>query len=428
MVANAKADVFEVLDERLQKAMIRVIGVGGGGCNTVNQMMKAAIPGVEFICVNTDRDHLERSEAGATQVQLGIETTRGLGAGSDPAVGQKAAEEDRHKLKELLAGTDLLFLTAGMGGGTGTGAAPVIASVAKEMGILTVGVVTKPFTHEGPRRLKVAMAGVKALGQHVDSLIIIPNDKLRMILGGSMTLLSGFKAANDVLQNAVQGISDLITRPGMVNVDFADVKTVMANRGMAMMGMGAASGEERAKKAVDSALSSPLLDDIELAGANGILVNITCDETLTLDELELINGRVYEMASEDVDMKCGTSFDSTLNGEIRVTVVATGLRTQQEVQESRQAAQASLIPGIGGIPRVAPTAHTPGSRMQSGLIARTAPVAVRAANESIHVPNLREAQTRVVGLRRASGGGAAMLADYNEELLDVPAFLRAQAD
>ena len=397
MTNNVMSEMFELVDGQYKRAMIRVIGVGGGGCNTVNQMAQAGIQGVEFICANTDRDHLEKCVP-TMQLQMGAAVTRGLGAGSNPKVGREAAEEDRDRIKEMLEGTDLLFVTAGMGGGTGTGAAPVIAQIAKELDILTVAVVTKPFPHEGKKRLHVAGEGIKELQQHVDSLIVIPNEKLRLVLGGSVTLLNGFKAANDVLQNAVQGISDLITRPGMINVDFADVKTVMTNRGMAMMGLGAAAGEDRAERAVEAALASPLLDDLELTGARGILVNITCDDTLTLEELELINEHINEIASTEADMKSGTSFDPGLNGELRVTVVATGLdgprRAREEEPPVRQAK---------------PTVVTP--LWSNG--ARTAP---RPESEPAPV---RQA-------RPAAGGLAAL--DLNEELLDIPAFLRAQAD
>jgi cell division protein FtsZ len=393
------SEMFELVDGQAKRALIRVIGVGGGGCNTVNQMASAGIEGVEFICANTDRDHLQKCVP-MLQLQLGGEVTRGLGAGSDPAVGRAAAEEDRDRIRDMLEGTDLLFITAGMGGGTGTGAAPVIAEVARELNILTVAVVTKPFPHEGKKRIGVALDGIKQLRQHVDSLILIPNEKLRMVLGGSVTLLNGFKAANDVLQNAVQGISDLITRPGMINVDFADVRTVMSNRGMAMMGLGAASGEDRAKRAVEAALASPLLDDLELDGAHGILVNITCDDTLTLDELELINERINEIASGEADMKSGTSFDPGLNGELRVTVVATGLdAVPQRAAEGRQE------PATGRGPVVTPL-------WGGGL---------RAPRQQ--EPGRVEEPRRAPPRRVANGP-----LELNEELIDIPAFLRAQAD
>jgi len=406
-MANVVPEMFELVDGQCKRAVIRVIGVGGGGCNTVNQMAAANIQGVEFISANTDRDHLEKCLP-TLQLQLGAEVTRGLGAGSNPKLGREAAEEDRDRIREMLEGTDLLFITAGMGGGTGTGAAPVIAEIARELGILTVAVVTKPFPHEGKKRLAVAQDGIRELQQHVDSLILIPNEKLRLVLGGNVTLLNGFKAANDVLQNAVQGISDLITRPGMMNVDFADVKTVMANRGMAMMGLGAASGEDRAKKAVEAALSSPLLDDLELTGARGILVNITCDESLTLDELELVNERINEIASAEVDMKCGTSFDPALNGELRVTVVATGLEGSRAAALAAKAKEAMPEPRLKS-PGVVTPLRTP-----SAWPARGHDVEIPAQPQQRHA--------------RPATSASLMALDYNEELLDIPAFLRAQAD
>lgn len=397
MANNMMSEMFELVDGQYKRAVIRVIGVGGGGCNTVNQMAQADIGGVEFISANTDRDHLQKCLP-VVQLQMGANVTRGLGAGSDPRVGREAAEEDRERIREMLESTDLLFITAGMGGGTGTGAAPVIAQIAKELEVLTVAVVTKPFPHEGKKRMHIALEGIRELQQHVDSLIVIPNEKLRLVLGGSVTLLNGFKAANDVLQNAVQGISDLITRPGMINVDFADVRTVMANRGMAMMGLGSATGEERAELAVQAALASPLLDDLELHGARGILVNITCDDSLTLDELELINERINEIASPEADMKSGTSFDPGLDGEIRVTVVATGLDSPRKAE-----------PEVTGPvkPQVVTPILRPGLGSRSGL--RSGP------------------ETTPVRLHRPAAGGLAAL-DLNEELLDIPTFLRAQAD
>jgi len=413
------SEMFELVDGTSKRAVIRVIGVGGGGCNTVNQMAAANIQGVEFISANTDRDHLEKCLP-TLQLQLGSEVTRGLGAGSNPKVGREAAEEDRDRIREMLEGTDLLFITAGMGGGTGTGAAPVIAEIARELGILTVAVVTKPFPHEGKKRMQIALEGIRELQQHVDSLILIPNEKLRLVLGGAITLLSGFKAANDVLQNAVQGISDLITRPGMMNVDFADVKTVMTNRGMAMMGVGSSSGDERARKAVEAALSSPLLDDLELTGARGILVNITSDDSLTLDELELINERINEIASDEVDMKCGTSFDPSLGGELRVTVVATGL-------ESTRAAVAQ--PELTGRSRLNAVPMSPG--LPSGLPASAAagPAVVAPLRQpSVWPARAPDPATAPVRPARASVAPALSAFDYNEELLDIPAFLRAQAD
>jgi len=414
--SKMSTELFELVDGTSKRAVIRVIGVGGGGCNTVNQMAAANIQGVEFISANTDRDHLEKCLP-TLQLQLGAEVTRGLGAGSNPKIGREAAEEDRDRIREMLEGTDLLFVTAGMGGGTGTGAAPVIAEIARELGILTVAVVTKPFPHEGKKRMMIALEGIRELQQHVDSLILIPNEKLRLVLGGAITLLSGFKAANDVLQNAVQGISDLITRPGMMNVDFADVKTVMSNRGMAMMGLGAASGEDRAKNAVEAALSSPLLDDLELTGARGILVNITSDDSLTLDELELINERINEIASPEVDMKCGTSFDPNLAGELRVTVVATGL----EGARPAKAMQPEIAPRLQGVGPRGMSGHGHGGG-NAGIV-------TSLRQPSAWPASVREHES-AAPMRNARPGIAPALSalDYNEDLLDIPAFLRAQAD
>ena len=420
------SEMYELVDGVTPRAVIRVIGVGGGGCNTVNQMAAANIEGVEFIVANTDRDHLEKCRP-TLQLQIGAEVTRGLGAGSNPRIGREAAEEDRDRIREMLEGTDLLFITAGMGGGTGTGAAPVIAEIARELGILTVAVVTKPFPHEGKKRMAIAQEGIRELQQHVDSLIMIPNEKLRLVLGGAVTLLSGFKAANDVLQNAVQGISDLITRPGMMNVDFADVKTVMTNRGMAMMGLGAASGDDRARKAVESALSSPLLDDLELTGARGILVNITSDESLTLDELELINERIGEIASNEADIKCGTSFDPTLGGEIRVTVVATGLEGSRAAATAAAARPAQAQDGFN--PRLRGIGAPLGSE---GLGAPRGVVTPLRQQSDVGgwAPRVHESAPSGQPLRNARPAVAPAFAalEYNEEMLDIPAFLRAQAD
>lgn len=423
-MAGMTSEMFELVDGECKRAVIRVIGVGGGGCNTVNQMALGKILGVDFVVANTDRVHLEKCVPN-TQLQLGAAVTRGLGAGSDPKRGRAAAEEDRDRIKEVLEGTDLLFITAGMGGGTGTGAAPVIAEVAKELGILTVAVVTKPFPHEGPKRMHVALEGIQQLQQHVDSLIMIPNEKLRLVLGGAISVKEGFKAANDVLQNAVQGISDLITRPGEINVDFADVRTVMSSRGMAMMGLGAASGEDRAKRAVEAALSSPLLDDLELSGARGILVNITCDESLTLDELELINERINEIASPDADMKSGTSFDPSLNGELRVTVVATGLEGAGKAR-ARETLERTL-PGSMRMQQPIPDSahmHHAGASSQ-GLRKPMSVVTPFARQETAPSMSPRQLETPTFLRQRQSSHG---LEEFNEELLDIPAFLRAQAD
>lgn len=403
-------DHFEFTDGHSRKAVIRVIGIGGGGCNTVNQMAQANIQDVEFICANTDRDHLERCVP-TNQLQLGPEITRGLGAGSDPRVGRQAAEEDRDRIREMLEGTDLLFLTAGMGGGTGTGAAPVIAQVAKELNILTVAVVTKPFLFENKRRMNIAMQGLDELREFTDSLIVIPNEKLSLVLGTKITMTNAFKAANDVLQNAVRGISELITCPGELNVDFADVKTVMSNRGMAMMGVGFASGEDRAERAVQMALSSPLLDDIELRGARGLLINVTCDESLTMEEYSLINERVQEIASDEADTKCGMSVNPNLNGEIRVTVVATGLQGSNK-PAVQVAAPATLQP-IN--PRVA------------SFIRPEAPVVAPPVSRPVDLE--RSPILRNNGGRQGAMSSAALaLHELDDDIINIPAFLRHQAD
>jgi cell division protein FtsZ len=382
-------EIFEVTDGKSDRAIIRVIGVGGGGCNTVNQMVETGIDGVDFICANTDRQHLERCKTTAI-LQLGQALTRGLGAGSNPDLGRQAALEDKDRIKELIEGTDLLFITAGMGGGTGTGAAPVIAEIAKEMQVLTVAVVTKPFGFEGKKRMLSANKGIEEMEKFADSMVLIPNEKLRIVMGPKTTLANAFKAANDVLQNAVQGISDLITRPGLQNVDFADVKTVMLNRGKAMMGLGMGSGEKRAEQAVEMALSSPLLDDIELANARGVLVNICCDNSLDLDEVGLVMDRVMQIASEDVDVKYGTSLDPALNGEMRVTVVATGLGGKHVVAAN---------------PVVTPIAAAQAKR----AINLDEPAIIRVGNKK----TMPDALNHLV---------------MDEQLLDIPAFLRAQAD
>jgi len=420
-MAGAQQETFELVDGLRSTAVIRVIGVGGGGCNTVNQMAQTGIGGVEFVVANTDRDHLEKCVT-VNQLQLGPQLTRGLGAGSDPEIGRQAADEDRERIAEMLEGTDLLFITAGMGGGTGTGAAPVIAAVAKEMKILTVAVVTKPFPTEGKKRMAQAVNGIAELQQHVDSLIVIPNEKLKLVMGSSVTLMNAFKAANDVLQNAVLGISDLITRPGMVNLDFADVRTVMSARGTAMMGVGKGSGEDRAKRAVEAALSSPLLDDIEIRGARGILVNITCDDTLMLDELEQIMQSIIDVGSEDADVKYGTSIDPSLNGELRVTVVATGLNPQP------QSPNVAVFPHGGRRPMPVPGL---GSNHHMGHPAAQ-PLLKQPQMMKPGIPGLRTMPTIDSSYPRAMAAtgthGKNWLDDLSDDVLDVPAFLRAQAD
>jgi len=317
-------DMFTLVDEQPQNAVIKVFGCGGGGGNAVKHMLDSRVEGVEFICANTDAQALKSVDAN-TQLQLGNSITRGLGAGANPEIGRQSALEDREQIAEILKGSDMVFITAGMGGGTGTGAAPVIAEIAKEMGILTVAVVTKPFPFEGRRRMKVASEGMEELRQHVDSLITIPNEKLLSVLGKNVTLIEAFAEANNVLLNAVQGVADLIVRPGMINVDFADVRTVMAEMGMAMMGSGRASGEDRAHRAAEMAIRSPLLEDVDLRGARGILVNVSAGVDLGLDEFTVVGNTIEEFASEDATIVVGTVIDPNLEDEIRVTVVATGI-------------------------------------------------------------------------------------------------------
>jgi len=295
--------MFELMDAHSQSAVIKVIGVGGGGGNAVAHMVDAGIEGVDFICANTDAQALGSARV-RTALQIGCNITKGLGAGADPDIGRQAAMEDRDRIHEIIEGADMLFITAGMGGGTGTGATPIVAQVAKELGILTVAVVTKPFDMEGSKRMAIADQGIAELGKHVDSLITIPNEKLLSVLGGETTLLDAFRSANEVLQGAVQGIAELITRPGLINVDFADVKTVMAEMGMAMMGSGTSSGEDRAREAAEAAISSPLLEDINLAGANGILANVTAGMDLSIGEFQEVGNTIKEFASAARDGCC----------------------------------------------------------------------------------------------------------------------------
>lgn len=382
------SEVFEFADERTDKAVIKVIGVGGGGSNTINQMVEGNISGVDFICANTDSQHLEMCKAD-TLVQLGLNVTRGLGAGADPAVGRQAAEEDRDRIREAIEGADMLFVTCGMGGGTGTGAAPVVAEIARDLGILTLAVVTKPFPFERGKRMEVARNGIAELQNYVDSLIVIPNEKLLTALGKGTTLKSAFRAANDVLHNAVQGISDLITRPGLMNVDFADVKKVMMVQGMAMMGRATAVGDDRAREAAEEALASPLLDDLCLHGAQGVLVNVTADENLSIHEFQLVNEVVMEMTSESAEVIVGTAMDSSVGDELSVTVVATGLGKQEQL--SGRDSIRSIKRDSGGQPRY--------DELDTPTVIRQAP-------------------------QQRGGGNAAVDMDY----LDVPAFLRNQAD
>lgn len=320
--------MFELADTHTQNAVIKVVGVGGGGGNAVEHMMTHKIEGVEFICANTDAQALKHSSAHSV-IQLGESITRGLGAGANPEIGRRSAEEDRERIKAALAGADMVFITCGMGGGTGTGAAPIVAQIAKELGILTVAVTTKPFSFEGKVRMQVADAGIANLSQHVDSLITIPNNKLLSVLGKNVSLVNAFKAANDVLRGAVQGIAELITRPGLINVDFADVRTVMSEMGMAMMGTGVASGENRARFAAEAAISSPLLEDVDMTGARGVLVNITAGLDMSIGEFEEVGDSIKSITSDTATVVVGTVIDPELRDEVRVTVIVTGLGRKQ---------------------------------------------------------------------------------------------------
>ncbi|HXO65054.1 MAG TPA: cell division protein FtsZ [Steroidobacteraceae bacterium] len=404
--------MFELMDAYSQSAVIKVIGVGGGGGNAVAHMVTAGIDGVEFMCINTDSQALKHAKV-KTALQIGCNITKGLGAGADPEVGRQAAMEDRDRIVELVEGCDMLFITAGMGGGTGTGAAPVVAQVARELGILTVAVVTKPFEMEGNKRMFVADHGMSELAKYCDSLITIPNQKLLTVLGPQTTLLDAFKSANQVLQGAVQGIAELITRPGLINVDFADVRTVMAETGMAMMGSGAASGENRARAAAEAAVSSPLLEDINLAGAHGILVNVTAGMDLSIGEFQEVGQIVKQFASEDATVVVGTVIDPELTNQVRVTVVATGL--------GRPAAAAR--PPLAAREREArePLAGRDARELRSEAAMR---VVRRAPLSSSDYAALDKP---TVQRQRAVGDGLRPEADA-EDLLDIPAFLRRQAD
>ena len=345
--------MFELTESQQDNAVIKVVGVGGGGGNAVEHMVAENIDGVEFFCANTDAQALKNSNA-KNHIQLGDALTKGLGAGANPQIGREAAEEDRERIKEALIGADMVFITAGMGGGTGTGAAPVFAEVAKELGILTVAVVTKPFSFEGKQRALAAEEGIRRLAEHVDSLITIPNNKLLSVLGKNISLLNAFKAANNVLLGAVKGISDLITRPGLINVDFADVRTVMSEMGMAMMGTGSATGEQRARQAAEAAIASPLLEDVNFSGARGILVNITAGLDMSIGEFEEVGDVVKEFISDDATVVVGTVIDPTMTDEMRVTVIVTGLgdtrgRHQQQTIMSTKSRMAESTRSDGSL-------------------------------------------------------------------------------
>jgi cell division protein FtsZ len=407
--------MFELMDAYSQSAVIKVIGVGGGGGNAVAHMVTSGIDGVEFMCINTDSQALKHAKV-KTALQIGCNITKGLGAGADPEVGRQAAMEDRDRIVELVEGCDMLFITAGMGGGTGTGAAPVVAQVAKELGILTVAVVTKPFEMEGNKRSYVADHGISELGKYCDSLITIPNQKLLTVLGPQTTLLDAFKSANQVLQGAVQGIAELITRPGLINVDFADVRTVMAETGMAMMGSGAASGENRAREAAEAAVSSPLLEDINLAGAHGILVNVTAGMDLSIGEFQEVGNIVKQFASEDATVVVGTVIDPELTNTVRVTVVATGLGRPASVR------QAPVVH-----PRERDAAPSRETHSHRETPSRGEPPMRVVRRSPMSTSDYAALDKPTVQRQRAVGDGLRTETDP-EDLLDIPAFLRRQAD
>ena len=390
--------MFVLAEAENQGAIIKVVGVGGGGGNAVTHMVNSGIEGVDFVCVNTDAQALKHARV-KTSIQIGSNITKGLGAGADPEIGRQAAMEDRDRIVELIEGCDMLFITAGMGGGTGTGAAQVVAQVAKELNILTVAVVTKPFEMEGAKRQALAEQGIGELGKYVDSLITIPNQKLLTVLGGDTTLLDAFKAANQVLQGAVQGIAELITRPGLINVDFADVHTVRAETGMVMMGSGSATGENRARAAAEAAISSPLLEDVNLSGAHGLLINVTAGMDLRTSEFHVVGDTVKQYASEDATVVVGYVIDPEMTDQIRVTVVATGIGRPTAVR---------------GMP-----AHTLPPKVEVVQSrARRRPLDNYADYEP---PSFRRRQRAVGEDVRADAAG-------DDSYLDIPAFLRRQAD
>jgi cell division protein FtsZ len=386
--------MFELMDNHSEEAVIKVIGVGGGGGNAIEHMVSHSIEGVEFIAINTDAQVLRNSHANLT-LQIGSSVTKGLGAGANPNVGRQAAEEDRETIRQCLEGADMVFITAGMGGGTGTGAAPEVAKIAKEMGILTVAVVTKPFPFEGRKRIEFAEQGIEELSKYVDSLITIPNEKLLKVMGRGTPLLQAFSAANDVLRGAVQGIAELITRPGLINVDFADVKTVMSEMGTAMMGSGSARGEDRAEEASEAAIACPLLEDIDLSGARGILVNITAGPDFAIDEFETVGNAVKAFASENATVVVGTVIDMEMGDELRVTVVATGIGAERKPDISLVSNRSTRVSADAREFRLQST----GNGGSNAAVAESS----LAVEEKIEAGN-------------------------DLEYLDIPAFLRKQAD
>ncbi len=400
--------MFELIDTYSQNAVIKVIGVGGGGGNAVEHMLAGSIEGVEFIVANTDAQALRNSSA-RTILQLGADITKGLGAGASPDIGQQAALEDRERIMEVMEGTDMVFITAGMGGGTGTGASPVVAQIAKELGVLTVAVVTKPFPFEGKKRSAVADEGIQELSKYVDSLIIIPNEKLLPVLGRDTSLLDAFKAANNVLYSAVQGISELITRPGLINVDFADVTTVMQEMGMAMMGTGHATGDDRARRAAKEAISSPLLEDVDLAGARGILVNMTAGLDVTIGEFEEMGDVIEEFASEDATVVVGSVIDPEMTDEVRVTIIATGVGEARKSESER--------PAVAKMAAVA--AQQAGATQNKGG---------EIDYSQLDKPTVTRHRQNDQGGQSSQQPNADPNKENNTDYLDIPAFLRRQAD
>lgn len=383
--------MFELVDTYGENAVIKVIGVGGGGGNAVMHMAQSNIDGVDFICANTDSQALKSTDV-KTVLQLGNNITQGLGAGANPVVGREAALEDQDRIRESISGADMLFITAGMGGGTGTGAAPVVAEIAEELGVLTVAVVTKPFPFEGDKRMKIANAGIEELVKHVDSLITIPNEKLLAVLGRETNLLDAFKSANDVLRGAVQGIAELITCPGLINVDFADVRTVMSEMGMAMMGSGTSTGAERAREAAEAAISSPLLEDVNIAGAKGILVNVTASAGLSIGEFDEIGSHIKGLASDDATVVVGTVIDESMQDGLRVTLVATGIGSKT-----------TPAPAKPKMTLVETSAKKPPKVIDEEV-----------SNTKAHAKTGAEAAGKNQG--------------YDLDYLDIPTFLRTQAD
>jgi cell division protein FtsZ len=413
---------FELVEKMAPNAIIKVIGVGGGGGNAVAHMVNNSVDGVEFITANTDAQAIKNCGA-KLQLQLGSNVTKGLGAGANPEVGRQAALEDRDRIMEALDGSDMVFITAGMGGGTGTGAAPVVAQLAKEMGVLTVAVVTKPFPFEGRRRMQVALKGIEDLSQNCDSLITIPNEKLITVLGRNATMIQAFRAANDVLLGAVQGIADLIVRPGLINVDFADVRTVMSEMGLAMMGTGSARGDDRAQAAAESAIQNPLLDDVNLAGANGILVNITAGPDFTMAEFDEVGRTIENFASEDATVVIGTVLDPDMQDEVRVTVVATGLNRaagRQAVRGERDYSERDY----GREPARKP--HVQLINTQGKRDGTTGMLIDEVADPFGAAPSIAGSLRG----RSSSESATPPVADFGNDssYLDIPAFLRRQAD